>query len=115
MKRVRLFVLLFALLVALAAYYYHTENAVRVEVVRFNSNLIGRAMPYSVVLPRGYSLFTSRKTRYPVLYLLHGWSEHYDGWLANTGLLQYASDYQLIVVTSEGGNSWYTNSCYGAF
>jgi len=110
MKRVRLFVLLFALLVALAAYYYHTGNAARVEIVRFNSNLIGRSMPYSVVLPRGYSLLTSRRTRYPVLYLLHGWSEHYDGWIASTGLLQYASDYQLIVVTPEGGNGWYTNS-----
>lgn len=110
MKRVRLFVLLFALLVALAAYYYHNGNSVRVEVVQFNSNLIGRPLPYTVVLPRGYTLITSRRTRYPVLYLLHGWGGHYDGWLTHTGLMQYASDYQLIVVTPEGGDGWYTNS-----
>ncbi len=67
-------------------------------------------MPYEVVLPRGYRLITSRRTRYPVLYLLHGWSGHYDSWLKQTALLQYASEYQLIIVTPEGDNGWYTDS-----
>src|SRR5437773_1141931 len=42
MKRLRLVVLVLALLGALAAYYYHVESAVRVETVQFKSALDGR-------------------------------------------------------------------------
>ena len=106
----RLAVLLLALCASVVGYYYYVEDVVRVEVVQFSSNLIGKGMPYSVVLPRGYYLITSRGTRYPVLYLLHGWSEHYNSWLKQTSLVRYASDYQLIIVTPEGENGWYTDS-----
>jgi S-formylglutathione hydrolase FrmB len=110
MKRLRLFVLVLALLGALAAYYYHVETAVRVETVQFRSALVGRTLPYKVVLPPGYGLVTSRATRYPVLYLLHGWGSHYDSWLANTSLARYAAEHKLIVVTPEGDDGWYTDS-----
>ncbi|MDQ6654062.1 MAG: esterase family protein [Acidobacteriota bacterium] len=110
MRHVRLVLLLLALLIALIGYYYYLESPVHVEVVQFNSHLLGKGMPYSVVLPHGYRLITSRGTRYPVLYLLHGWREHYNSWLKQTTLIQYASDYQLIIITPEGGNGWYTDS-----
>ena len=110
MKRLRLFVLVLVLCGALAAFYYQVETAVRVETVQFRSALAARALPYKVVLPPGYGLFTSRATRYPVLYLLHGWSGHYDSWLANTSLARYAAEHRLIVVTPEGDNGWYTDS-----
>lgn len=109
-KHVRLVVLLLTLLIALIGYYYHLWNPVRVEVVQFSSSLLGKGMPYSVVLPRGYRLITSRRARYPVLYLLHGWREHYNSWIKQTALLQYASDYQVIIITPEGDNGWYTDS-----
>jgi S-formylglutathione hydrolase FrmB len=41
---------------------------------------------------------------------LHGWSGNSSSWLQNTGLSQYASEYQLIIVTPEGNNGWYTDS-----
>lgn len=110
LKHGRLLVLAAVLLLAVAAYYYHAGNTVRVEAVQLQSNLVGKVLPYSVVLPRGYGLITSRRTRYPVLYLLHGWSGNYSSWVKNTGLTQYASEHQLIVVTPEGGNGWYTDS-----
>jgi S-formylglutathione hydrolase FrmB len=110
MRHIRLLVLILALLVALAGYYYHVQNAVHVEVVQFNSSLVGKTLPYSVVLPRGYRLVSSRRTRYPVLYLLHGWSGHYDSWLTKTALSQYAAEHQLIIITPEGENGWYTDS-----
>lgn len=110
MKRLRLVVLVLVLAGALAAYYYHVESAVRVETVQLSSTLVGRTLPYKVVLPPGYGLVTSRATRYPVLYLLHGWSGHYDSWLANTSLARYAAEHRLIVVTPEGDNGWYTDS-----
>lgn len=109
-RHLRISLLIILLLFALAAYYYHTHNAVRFEVVQFKSNLIGKVLPYGVVLPPGYGLITSRRTRYPVLYLLHGWSGDYNSWTKQTALTQYAAECQMIIVTPEGGNGWYTDS-----
>jgi S-formylglutathione hydrolase FrmB len=109
MKRLRLAALVVALLIALAAYYYHFESAVRVETIQLASAMLGKTLPYRVLLPPGYGLVTSRGTRYPALYLLHGWGGHYDSWLANTSLARYASEHRLIVVMPEGENGWYTD------
>jgi S-formylglutathione hydrolase FrmB len=108
-NRLRFAALILALLGALTAYYYYVQNKVRVETVHFSSNLLGRIMPYNVVLPPGYRLITSRRIRYPVLYLLHGWSSHYDAWLKETALEQYAADHRMIIITPEGQNGWYTD------
>ena len=97
-RSLRITLLIVALLIALAAYYYHIQNAVRFEVVQFKSNLIGKVLPYGVVLPRGYGLVTSRGKHYPVLYLLHGWSGNYMSWRTETALMQYAAEHQMIVI-----------------
>jgi S-formylglutathione hydrolase FrmB len=110
MRSFRLLILIFILLGALAAFYYRAEEAVRTETVQFRSKLVGKTLPYSIVLPPGYGLFTSWRKHYPVLYLLHGWSGHYDSWPRLTVLAQYASEQQLIIITPEGNNGWYTDS-----
>ena len=79
-----------------------------VETVQFHSQLIGKTLPYNVVLPRDYQ--TSPRTRYPVLYLLHGYSGHYSDWVTRTNLADYATEYRMIVVTPEGNDGWYTDS-----
>jgi S-formylglutathione hydrolase FrmB len=96
-------------LALLVAFHVYTASSVSVQTVALQSNLIGKALPYEVVLPRGYTLITSRK-RYPVLYLLHGWGGHPQGWLAETKLKEYAARYQVIIVLAEGNNGWYTDS-----
>ena len=80
----------------------------RVETVRFQSKLINTKLPYNVILPSDYNI--SKTTRYPVLYLLHGFSGHYNDWVARTNIADYAADYRIIVVMPEGNDSWYTNS-----
>ena len=80
----------------------------RVETVRFQSKLINTTLPYNVILPTDYNI--SKTTRYPVLYLLHGFSGHYNDWVARTNIADYAADYRIIVVMPEGNDSWYTNS-----
>jgi putative tributyrin esterase len=45
-----------------------------------------------------------------VLYLLHGWSGDHTNWLTLTNLVEYARQYQMIIVTPDGRNSWYVNS-----
>lgn len=110
MKRLRLPLLLLVLAAALAALYYEYAGGVRVETVQFHSALLNRDVTYSVVLPPGYGLVTSRAKRYPVLYLLHGWGGHYDSWLTRSALRRYAEEHRLIVVTPEGGEGWYTDA-----
>src|SRR2546421_186240 len=90
-RHARMGLLLLALCLALVGYYYYVVNVVRVEVVQFNSPVLGKGMPYSVVLPRGYGLITSRRTRYPVLYLLHGHREHYNSWLKHPEIFTLAA------------------------
>ncbi|HYH85252.1 MAG TPA: alpha/beta hydrolase family protein [Pyrinomonadaceae bacterium] len=114
MKRLRLLLLVIALVGALCVYYYYAQSAVRIETIELRSALVGKSLPYSVVLPPGYGLFTSRATRYSVVYFLHGWGGRYDSWLKSTSLARYAAEHQLIVVTPEGANGWWTDGASGA-
>jgi putative tributyrin esterase len=79
-----------------------------VQTVQLQSKLIGKTLPYNVILPPDYQ--SSPRSRYPVLYLLHGVSGHYTDWVTRTNLAVYAAEYRMIVVTPEGNDSWYTDS-----
>ena len=81
--------------------------SVRVETVQFHSALVGKILPYNVILPANYSVSA---TRYPVLYLLHGWAGHYSDWAMRTNVADYAAQYRIIVVMPEGNDGWYTDS-----
>jgi len=78
-----------------------------IETVQFQSNLINATLPYNVILPPDYR--QSKTTRYPVLYLLHGWAGHYTDWVTRTNVADYAAQYRIIVVMPEGNNSWYVD------
>jgi putative tributyrin esterase len=82
-----------------------------VETVQFHSNLINAALPYNVILPNDYR--QSKTTRYPVLYLLHGWAGHYTDWATRTNVADYAAQYRIIVVMPEGNDSWYVDGAAG--
>lgn len=109
MRRFRLLVLLLVALLLLVAVHVYIAGSVQVKTISLESSLVGKALPYEVVLPSGYTLITSRQ-RYPVLYLLHGWGGRPPGWLAETKLEEYAAGHQLIIVLPEGDNGWYTDS-----
>ncbi|HEY9503793.1 MAG TPA: alpha/beta hydrolase family protein [Pyrinomonadaceae bacterium] len=110
MRRFRLSLLILVLLGALAGFYYQSKQKVQTDTIQFQSKLVGKALPYHVVLPPGYALITNSRKHYPVIYLLHGWNGHFDSWLNNTTLRQIASSSQLIIITPEGNNGWYTDS-----
>lgn len=77
----------------------------------FASAALGRAMPYTLLLPAGYD--TETEERYPVLYLLHGaWSNHTE-WPARTRLADHAARFPLIIVCPEGEHSCYVNGANG--
>lgn len=82
-------------------------HKVDVETIQFKSELIGQVLPYDALLPVGYA---DSNKRYPVLFLLHGLFGRYDDWVTRTNLAQYAKNYDLIIITPEGHDSWYTDS-----
>ena len=82
----------------------------RVQTVQFQSRLVGKSLPYNVVLPVGYDQPDARTKRYPVLYLLHGLAGHYDNWTTKTRISDYAATHDVIIVTPEGNDGWYTDS-----
>lgn len=81
--------------------------SVKIEKAESKSEEMKRIMPYHVILPSDYE---NSAVNFPVLYLLHGLFGRFDNWLTNTGLADYASKYDLIIVTPEGGDGWYTDS-----
>lgn len=82
----------------------------RVQTIQFESKLVGKTLPYKVLLPVDYEQPAQRATLYPVLILLHGHNGDHTDWLARTKLSDYAAPYRLIIVTPEGGNNWYSDS-----
>ena len=85
-----------------------TPASARIQTIQLESKLIGKTLPYNIILPRDYN--TARTSRYPVIYLLHGLGGHYNDWLVRTNIADYAAWYRLIVVMPEGDNSWYIDS-----
>lgn len=78
------------------------------ETVTFSpKHLAGMQVSFNVILPQDYALTTRR---YPVLYLLHGYTGHYSDWVTKTGLTTYAKGYQEIIVTPEDENGWYVDN-----
>src|SRR5438093_7899816 len=78
-----------------------------VETVQFQSKLVNASLPYNVILPPDYR--ASSATRYPVLYLLHGFGGHYSDWVTRTNVADYAAQYRMIFVMPEADNSWYVD------
>jgi S-formylglutathione hydrolase FrmB len=82
--------------------------SVSIQDYKLSSKLMAREMPYRVVLPANYA--ANNQARYPVIYLLHGLTGHYDNWGDKTKIAEYLAPYQMIVVMPEGNNGWYTDS-----
>lgn len=87
----------------LPAIYFRTT----VENYKLNSKLMAREMPYRVILPSDYA---KRSDNFPVIYLLHGLTGHFDNWSDKTKIAEYSAKYNCIIVMPEGANGWYTDS-----
>jgi len=84
------------------------SGSAKVVEKKLASKLMDREMPYRVILPANYDAETG--VRFPVIYLLHGLSGHYDNWTDKTKIAEFALNHQYILVTPEGGDGWYTDS-----
>ncbi len=97
--------LLFALFLQLSG------QAAIVDTVSIPSKAMGKTFKCVVIMPDNYAKDTDKSKRFPVVYLLHG----YGGWYSNyvtrlPDIIKYADQYQFIIVTPEGKDSWYLDS-----
>jgi len=71
-----------------------------------NSKFLDKNDTILVVKPSTYQ----KSDEYPLVYLLHGFSESYDQWSEATDLQALANKYQMIFACPDGYRSWYINS-----
>ncbi len=76
---------------------------------KLDSKLMGREMPFRVIVPMGYSDAANSAKRYPVIFLLHGLTGSHRNWTDLAKLTEYAKVSGAIIVTPEGENGWYTD------
>jgi len=87
------------------------------ESLLIKSKILGKEVRYSIYLPSDYE---SSQRKYPVLYLLHGYSDDETGW-AQFGEVQKITNEtiskgeatQMIIVMPDAGVSWYINDAAG--
>ncbi len=87
-----------------------TNSAGRVSKQILGSKLMAREMPYNLLLPKNYNDESSKEMRFPVIYLLHGLTGHFNNWAELSKLEEPAANYNFIIVMPEGNDGWYTDS-----
>ena len=85
-------------------------HAARVDTVAIYSKTMWETFACVVIQPESNK--KSKVKRYPVVYLLHGYSGKYSNWITKVPeLKKYADDYNIIIVCPDGGySSWYFDS-----
>ncbi len=87
------------------------------ETKTVKSTILGRDVRYTVYLPADYEI--SSRT-YPVVYLLHGYTDDNTGWLQFGEINRYADKAiaegtipPMVIVMPNGDSSWYINAYDG--
>ncbi len=84
-------------------------NAGKVDTISIYSNAMQKVIKSVVITP---DVYERANEKFPVVYLLHGYSANYAQWInAAPQLQQKADELNMILVCPDGGfNSWYFNS-----
>ena len=101
MKRIN--ILLFALLLVQLGF---SRN--QVDTVSVFSTKMKKEVKNVIITPENYSA----KKHYPVVYLLHGYSDNYAKWVkTDPAIKTLSTEHQFIIVCPDGGySSWYMDS-----
>ena len=86
-----------------------TVYASKIDTLFVWSKSMNKQVPNLVIVPSNYY---SSKTKFPVLFLLHGAGDNFLGWIQiSPELKNYADNYKMIIVCPDGGEtSWYFDS-----
>ena len=103
------------LFIALSAFTQPPGKVLEQETI--TSNILGRSVKYTIYLPADYDV---SQRSYPVVYLLHGFTDDNTGWLQFGEINRYADKAiedgiipPMIIVMPNGDSSWYINSYDG--
>ncbi|MCO5240813.1 MAG: esterase family protein [Chitinophagaceae bacterium] len=112
----KVYLLLFLFFYVAPAAYTQPQGKV-IEEVTVPSAVLGRSVHYTVYLPSDYEV--SQRT-YPVVYLLHGYTDDNTGWLQFGEINRYADKAiaggtipPMIIIMPDADSSWYINSYDG--
>ncbi|NDP19900.1 MAG: esterase family protein [Paludibacter sp.] len=99
----RLFYLCFALLISPFIF-----ARVQVDTISVHSTKMNKEIKTVVIVPENYS----KNKHYPVVYLLHGYSDNFAKWVNTVPFIKNLStEHQMIIVCPDGGNSsWFFDS-----
>lgn len=81
--------------------------------INFPSPVMNKNMAMNVLIPDEDKGFYDHKGLYPVLYLLHGYTDDYTRWTRQTSIERYAMDLGFAVVMPDGGKSFYSDMAHG--
>jgi S-formylglutathione hydrolase FrmB len=76
----------------------------------FRSQILMRPMAFNFLLPDPWA---AGPGPYPVLYLLHGYSDDHQAWLLQSRLLEYVAGLPLVVVMPDAEHSFYCDAYEG--
>src|SRR5688572_11727795 len=83
-------------------------HAARVDTVSIYSKSMQKNFNCVVIQPDPKTI----SSRWPVVYLLHGYSGNHSDWIKKVPLLkQYVDEFKIMIVCPDGGySSWYLDS-----
>ena len=83
-------------------------SRVQVDTISVFSQKMHKEVKSVVIVPENYS----ERRHYPVVYLLHGYSDNYAKWVKTVPSIKtLATQHQMILVCPDGGfSSWYFDS-----
>lgn len=100
-KRQKKLILIFLTIIAFFPTHLRAKS-----VWSIKSSVLHRNVPVEIYMPSDYIV---SKT-FPLVYLLHGYSENYTQWGKITDCQQLADEYQMIIICPEGYVSFYLDS-----
>lgn len=103
-----------------AYFFVSTRSTVSYGIVK--SEILKESRNYSVYLPPGYYAFSNRNREYPVLYLLHGFSDNHLGWMRHGNLRKITDEMiqsgridPMIIVVPHTLGGFYGNRSDGSY
>lgn len=98
----------FALCYLLFIISINSSFSAEIDTLITHSKVMKKDIKAVVITPASYS----RGKSFPVVYLLHGWSNNYSSWVKQcTELPRMADHFNVIIVCPDGGySSWYFDS-----
>lgn len=109
---------LISIIFLLIPLHMSAQNSTIRESLPVESSALGETVYYNIYLPAGYKE-TNRS--YPVLYLLHGYTDNEIGWTQFGEVQQIADEASgrievtdMIIVMPDAGVSWYINNHDGS-